>query len=66
MIVFEEFRVKSTEREVIIDITNEINEIVRNSNIREGMCRVFIPHTTAGITINENADPSVKKILAIS
>ena len=61
MIVFEEFRVKSTEREVIIDITNEINEIGRNSNIREGVCRVFIPHTTAGITINENADPSVKK-----
>ena len=61
MIVFEEFRVKSTEREVIIDITNEINEIVRNSNIREGVCRVFIPHTTAGITINENADPSVKR-----
>ena len=61
MIFFEEFRVKSTEREVILDITNEINEIVRNSNIREGVCRVFIPHTTAGITINENADPSVKK-----
>ncbi|MBY8985349.1 MAG: secondary thiamine-phosphate synthase enzyme YjbQ [Candidatus Lokiarchaeota archaeon] len=61
MIVFEEFRVKSTEREILIDITNEINEIVRNSNIREGVCRVFIPHTTAGITINENADPSVKR-----
>ena len=61
MIIFEEFSVKSTEREVLIDITNEINKIVRNSNIQEGVCRVFIPHTTAGITINENADPSVKK-----
>ena len=61
MITFEKFRVKSPQREALIDITNEINKIVRNSKIQEGVCRVFIPHTTAGITINENADPSVKK-----
>jgi secondary thiamine-phosphate synthase enzyme len=61
MIFFEEFRIKTPEREAILDITNEINKIVRDSTIREGVCRVFIPHTTAGITINENADPSVKK-----
>jgi secondary thiamine-phosphate synthase enzyme len=61
MIQFEEFRVKTPEREIVIDITQEVNSIVRNSNISEGCCRVFIPHTTAGITINENADPSVKK-----
>jgi secondary thiamine-phosphate synthase enzyme len=61
MIYFEEFRVRSQEREILIDITNEINKIVRISNIQEGVCRVFIPHTTAGITINENADPSVKE-----
>ena len=61
MIIFEEFRIKSPEREALLDITNEINKIVRDSSVREGVCRVFIPHTTAGITINENADPSVKK-----
>jgi secondary thiamine-phosphate synthase enzyme len=61
MILFEEFRVKTPEKESLIDITDEINKIVRNSNIQEGVCRVFIPHTTAGITINENADHSVKK-----
>jgi secondary thiamine-phosphate synthase enzyme len=61
MIVFEEFRVKSPERETLLDITDEIDKVVRKSNIQEGVCRVFIPHTTAGITINENADPSVKK-----
>jgi len=61
MIVFEEFRVKTPEREVLLDITNEIKKIVRNSRINEGVCRVFVPHTTAGITINENADPSVMK-----
>jgi len=61
MIVFDEFRVKTPEREIFIDITNEISKIVRNCNIEEGVCRIYIPHTTAGITINENADPSVMK-----
>lgn len=61
MIIFEEFRLKTPEREALLDITNEVNKIVRDSDIEEGICRVFIPHTTAGITINENADPSVKK-----
>lgn len=61
MIKFEEFRVKTQEREVLIDITNEINNLVRKYNIKEGVCRIYIPHTTAGITINENADPSVIK-----
>ena len=61
MIVFDEFRVKTPEREVLIDITNEISKIVRNCNIKEGVCRIYIPHTTAGITINENADPSVMR-----
>ena len=61
MIEFEEFRVKTQEREVLIDITNEITNLVRKSNIKEGVCRIYIPHTTAGITINENADPSVIK-----
>ncbi|MFX0046676.1 MAG: secondary thiamine-phosphate synthase enzyme YjbQ [Candidatus Hermodarchaeota archaeon] len=61
MIVFEEFRVKTPQREILMEVTNEIKKIVRNSNINEGVCRVFVPHTTAGITINENADISVIK-----
>jgi len=64
MIVFEEFRVKTPEREVLLEITNEIKQIVKNSNINEGTCSVFVPHTTAGITINENADRSVMKDVA--
>lgn len=43
----------------MIDITERIAEKVRESGIREGLCRVFIPHTTAAVTINENADPDV-------
>ena len=61
MIAFEEFRVKTPKREVLINITSDINKIVRNCNIEEGVCRIFVPHTTAGITINENADPAVMK-----
>jgi len=49
----------------IIDITAQIQKVVRESGISEGLCCVFIPHTTAGVTINENADPSVKHDIII-
>ena len=42
------------------DITAEIKEIVAESGIQEGMCYIYVPHTTAGVFINENADPDVK------
>ncbi len=42
-----------------IDITGKITGIVDKSGIKDGACKVFVPHTTAGITINENADPDV-------
>jgi secondary thiamine-phosphate synthase enzyme len=45
----------------MIDITEKIREIVRKSGIKDGICTIYVPHTTAAITINENADPSVKK-----
>lgn len=48
-------------RQEAIDITAKVAEIVRESKARSGVCHVFIPHTTAGITINENADPSVRQ-----
>jgi secondary thiamine-phosphate synthase enzyme len=44
-----------------IDITQKINEIVKKSKVDNGICCIFIPHTTAGITINENADPDVRR-----
>ena len=48
-----------TPAEGFIDITRKVAEIVHRSQIRRGICQVFIPHTTAGVTINENADPDV-------
>lgn len=43
------------------DITGKVAEVIRASGVRDGICNVFIPHTTAGITINENADADVKR-----
>lgn len=45
----------------MIDITDDVQRMVSKSKVKEGLCFVFVPHTTAGITINENADPSVRK-----
>ena len=44
----------------MINITREINDILHESNVREGIVTLFVPHTTAAVTINENADPDVK------
>ena len=46
-------------RTEFIDITGKVQDVVRESKAQEGICYLFVPHTTAGITINENADPSV-------
>ncbi len=51
--------VKSKSRTQLIDITSDIRKAVRSSDILEGLCMVYVPHTTAAITINESADPSV-------
>ena len=51
--------VKTRSRTEFIDITGEIRDFVRDSGIESGLCVIFIPHTTAAVTINENADPSV-------
>ena len=57
----EEFSVKSRNRTELIDITSKVRDAVRKTGVDSGVCHVFVPHTTAGVTINENADPSVIK-----
>jgi secondary thiamine-phosphate synthase enzyme len=49
----------STNNEGMYDITKQAAEVVNKSGVTEGICIVYCPHTTAGITINENADPDV-------
>ena len=43
----------------MVDITKQIKDIIAKSGIKSGLCTVFVPHTTAGVTLNENADPDV-------
>lgn len=52
--------VKTNQRIELIDITSRVNDLILKSAVKNGLCSLFVPHTTAGITINENADPSVK------
>jgi secondary thiamine-phosphate synthase enzyme len=57
--------VSTSARVEMIDITSEVAEAIRKENVSEGMAVVFVPHTTAAVTINENADPDVvRDILA--
>lgn len=49
-----------TDHEGMYDITNEVRNAVRQSGVFSGICIIYCPHTTAGITINENADPDVQ------
>jgi secondary thiamine-phosphate synthase enzyme len=52
--------VKTKSRTDLIDITSDVQDTVRSSGIADGLCLLYVPHTTAAITINESADPSVK------
>ena len=55
----EQIHVNTSRQCEMLDITKDIERIVKKSGIQSGMCYVFVPHTTAGVTINENADPDV-------
>jgi len=54
-----QFSVRTARRTQFVDITSDVQKAVDELGARDGVCTVFVPHTTAGITINENADPDV-------
>ncbi len=58
-IIEKDFRISSRHRNQMIDITSQVRSIVSQSGITNGDAIVYCPHTTAAVTINENADPSV-------
>jgi len=62
----QEINIKTSKKEEIIDITQQVELIVSESGIKDGLCVVYSPHTTAGITINEDADPDVKQDILMS
>ncbi len=53
--------IKTQAREELVDITARVREELVSSGVKDGICYVYVPHTTAAVTINENADPSVKE-----
>jgi secondary thiamine-phosphate synthase enzyme len=55
--------VRTDAAQQLVDITPTVRHVVRESGVTRGSCMIFIPHTTAAVTINENADPNVRKDL---
>jgi secondary thiamine-phosphate synthase enzyme len=53
--------IKTARRTQFVDITREVEQAVRDAGVNSGVCYVYIPHTTAGIAINEHADPDVAR-----
>jgi len=58
--MIKKLEIKTNSRSEIIDITDKIQKIISDSKIKSGICIIYVPHTTAGITVNENYDPSVR------
>ncbi len=61
-----EIEVKSSRRSELIDVTRDVQRVLGESGIESGLCSLFVPHTTAGVTINEGADPSVRRDIEVS
>ena len=59
--MIERISVSTRSREEFIDITAKVRKIVDASGVSDGLCVVYVPHTTAGLTVNENADPNVSR-----
>jgi secondary thiamine-phosphate synthase enzyme len=58
--------VRTKSREEFVDLTTEVGRAVAASGIKSGLCVVAVPHTTAGVTVNENADPDVRTDMAMT
>ncbi|OSM00386.1 hypothetical protein MAIT1_00893 [Magnetofaba australis IT-1] len=54
-------KIPTPKAQCFVDITDEVARVVAQSGVKEGVCHLFIPHTTAGVTLNENCDPDVQR-----
>jgi secondary thiamine-phosphate synthase enzyme len=62
----QEFAVSTRSRTEFVDITAQVRDALGKEGVSDGVCYVYVPHTTAGVTINENADPDVTRdIIAV-
>ncbi|MBW2982479.1 secondary thiamine-phosphate synthase enzyme YjbQ [Candidatus Woesearchaeota archaeon] len=64
--MIKEISLSTSRRNELIDVTKEIKEIIKQSKIKQGICVVYCLHTTAGITINESADPDVQRDILVN
>jgi len=55
-----QLQVSTSKKMEFVDITSEVERVVKESGVQNGLCHIFVPHTTAGVTINENWDPTVR------
>jgi len=58
--MLKEISVSTKSRTSLVDITADVRKVVQESKVKSGACFIYVPHTTGAVTINENADPSVK------
>jgi len=63
--VLEQIEIATAGQQAFHDITAQVQAVVNRSGVREGMCFIFCPHTTAGLTLNENWDPDVRHDMGI-
>ncbi len=59
--MLKEIEVRTSSRVEVVDITSQVEGVLKESKVKEGLLCLYVPHTTAGVFINENADPSVRR-----
>lgn len=64
--MLQEIAVRTRSRSQLIDITGQVRNAIAESGIKEGLCHIFVPHTTAAVTINEKADPNVARDIEVT
>ncbi len=64
--MIKDFALSTSKRNELIDITDEVKDIIKQSKAKQGICVVYCPHTTAAITINESADPAVQRDILVN
>ncbi len=62
----EVLRVRTTKRTSIVNITSQVREVVKKSGVKDGVCVIYVPHTTASVFVNEGADPDVVRDIVYS